>query len=170
MAFIGVLFALDEEQTAALRATDRAARPTFIRDELEDVFWYDRKEDMAELDMAWNAMHRLLTNGKLEFGNDCAPLSGMIMGGEALYGDREGEDAYIITWKSPELVREIAAAADAVTITDFREKYFALDPEEYNLTPYQEDFEYTWAYFRRSLPFWRHAAAEGKAVLFTADR
>lgn len=93
MACRGVHFAIDKEQYEKLLSAK------------SDEEWLD------ETDKAWDAIHRCLTNGKLEWDSGEFPLNAVIIGGEQLH---EG-DSYIISAVSPE---EIPMAATALNVID----------------------------------------------------
>ena len=169
MSCLGVLFALDRWQADALRAVPRPGVPDYISEELEEDFFERRRDDLAELDKSWDAMHRALTGGHLRYGGT-RPLCGVILGGEVLYGSLTGETDYIAVLKHPDKVKKTLAAMEAMTEDVFRRRYFSIKEDEYGFPPDEEDFQYTWAYFRAILPFWQRAAAAGKYVLFTADQ
>jgi hypothetical protein len=166
---LGVLFALNKWQVDALRAVPRPERPSYIAEGIEEDFFDHHQEDLCQLDKSWDAMHRALTGGTLRFGGS-RPLSGVIMGGEVLYGNRAGEEDYIAVLKPPDKVRKTVEAMEKLTDEALRRCYFAIPEADYGFPLSEEDFQYTCAYFRDSLPFWRWAAARGRYVLFTADQ
>ena len=169
MSCLGVLFALNRWQTDALRAVPRCDLPDYIAGTLEEEFFDHRRQELAELDKSWDAMHRALTGGALRYGGT-RPLCGVILGGEVLYGNFIDEDDYIAVLKHPDKVKKTLDAMERMTETAFRKRYFTIREEEYGDPLSEEDLQYTWAYFRAILPFWQRAAAEGKYVLFTADQ
>ena len=104
MSCLGVLFALNRWQADALRAVSRSDVPEYIATAIEEDFFDCHREDLAELDKSWDAMHRTLTGGLLRFGGS-RPLGNVILGGEVLYGCLEGEGDYIAVLKAPDKVR-----------------------------------------------------------------
>lgn len=162
MSCLGGLRAITREELDRLRAVPRADRRP---DYLDCVMV---QEDSCELDKAWDAIHRALTNGTLEYGDQNAPGCWVILGGEVLRGDQE-ED-YIVTCKSPNQVKQVSRFLSTLTRKKFRKLYFAIDPEEYGFDLSEDDFEYTWSSLEDSLPFWRNAAEQGLWVLFDADQ
>ena len=48
--------------------------------------------------------------------------------------------------------------------------YFAIDPEEYDTDPSEDDFGYTWDNFRELRRFFEKAALHNRAVVFTVDQ
>ena len=169
MSCLGVLFALNKWQLDALRAAPRPGLPDTIAATIEEDFFDHHREDLCQLDKSWDAMHRALTGGALRFGGS-RPLSGVILGGEVLYGNRTGEEDYIAVLKHPDKVRKTLEAMEKLTEEALRKRYFAIPQEDYGFPLSAEDFKYTYNYFRTSLPFWRWAAARGRYVLFTADQ
>ena len=94
------------------------------------------------------------------------PLNHVILGGERLY---EGDD-YVLSLKSPDQVRAIAAALAAATKEKLHAGYVAIDPDNYGMPLSDEDFEYTWEWLRDLVEFYQRAAAVGLSVLFTVDQ
>ena len=116
-------------------------------------------------------MHRCLSNdGLLVFGDDNYPLGSIIMGGEVLYGNGDDEEDYIITLKKANVVKDIASTIETITEEKFKEKYFKIDEKDYEYPLSDEDFEYTWDYFYRSIEFWKNAADSNRAVIFTVEQ
>ncbi|MBA4147502.1 MAG: DUF1877 family protein [Verrucomicrobia bacterium] len=89
-------------------------------------------------------------------------MSHVVLAGEPLY--------YIISLKTPQQVRDIAAALPAITQEEFRHRYFAIDPKSYGFPLSEEDFGYTWDWFQGVRELYQRAAKEGRFVLFTADQ
>ena len=170
MSCLGVLFAVPEETVEHIRQLPMAKRPEYISEELEELCFEDYPERTYELDKAWDAIHRSLTDGSLCF--DCGeyPLCGVILGGELLYFDGEEYDDYIITAKPPLMVSQLAQGLEKLTKAQFKKGYDSIDdtyPEEERS---KEDMEYSWEYLQDAVPFFRHAAKQGLWVLFTADQ
>ena len=164
MGCLGGLRAITERELDRLRALPRAERSIdYLDEEME-------QEDSYDLDKSWDAIHRALTNGKLEYGGAPAPGCWVILGGETLRGDREGEEDYIITCKTPRQVEQAAQFLQGLTEEDFRKLYFAIDPDEYGMEPDEDDFGYTWENLAGSIPFWQNAAQKKLWVLFDVDQ
>ena len=84
MGCLGVHFALTEEEAIKLKSFDKDAdRLDYLQEEIEDSYFSDHPELMAESDKAWDAMHRALTDGKLTYDRN-GPLSMVVLGGEGL--------------------------------------------------------------------------------------
>lgn len=119
-----------------------------------------------ETDKAWDAIHRTLTDGEIDWDNGVYPLNHVILGGELLH---TGDD-YIMSLKTPAQVRDIAAALKVVTEEQFRKAYSRFDPSSYSFSVSEEDFVYTWSWFQSLCEFYYRAAEAGRYVLFTADQ
>lgn len=167
MACLGVLFSLDEKTVSKLKAfKSDEDRLEFLQEDIEETIMGNEPERFAEFDKSWDALHRSLTDGKLEWTNGTYPLNHVILGGQQIYH----EDDYIMSLKTPEQVKEIAAAIEAISVEDLRIGYNKIDSKNYGFDLTDEDFEYTWTWFKNSLEFWRKAASEKRFVLFTVDQ
>jgi Domain of unknown function (DUF1877) len=159
----GVLFAIDQEELAALRQATSDSKVQAVVAAIEER-WDERF--LAETDKAWDAIHRCLTDGTLAWGNGSFPLNRCILGGEDIY---QGED-YIVTLTEAHEVPAVAAALQQVAEADMRQAYDRLDPADYGSEWSEEDFEYTWSWFQEVRDLWSRAAAAGRAVIFTVDQ
>jgi len=167
MGCLGVHFALSNADVEHLHSLpDERDRLTYVVEEVEKTYFADRKEYLAESDKAWDAMHRALADGELTWDGGEYPLNHVVLAGELLYTEPD----YIMSLKSPDQVRDIAAALPAVTVGEFRRRYFAIDPESYGSPLNEEDFGYTWEWFQNVRRLYLKAADEGRYVLFTADQ
>lgn len=88
------------------------------------------------------------------------PLNHTVFAGELLYTDSD----YIMSLKTPEQVRDIAAALSGITEADFRRRYDAIDPKSYGLPLTDEDFRYTWDWFQGVSDLYTRAAEAGRFV------
>ena len=164
MSCLGGFRAVAEREIQRLRALPRKDRGVdYLDGEMVQEAWYD-------VDKSWDAIHRALTGGKLEYGNSGAPGCWVILGGEVLRGDQEGEEDYIITCKTPGQVRQVDQFLQGLTEEAFRELYFTIDPGAYGFGLSEDDFRYTWSYLADSRPFWHSAAEKGLWVLFDVDQ
>lgn len=166
---MGVLFSLDEKTVSKLKSfKSDEDRLEFLQEDIEEAMMEIEPERFAELDKSWDGLHRSLTDGKFEWDNGTFPLNHVILGGQKIYY----KDDYIMSLKTPEQVVEIAKAVENVTKDDLKKGYnqIELDDEEYAEFLSEEDFEYTWAWFKNSIEFWERAASEKRFVLFTADQ
>ena len=64
----------------------------------------------------------------------------------------------------------MAAAIRGIDEASMRRAYFALDPDDYDHGPSEEDFGYTWDNFRDLRQFFEKAARHDRAVVFTVDQ
>jgi hypothetical protein len=159
-------FALDAGEVAALRTAGEDWRVEYVGEAFEDRLWSADPSRAQETDKAWDAIHRCLTDGTLSWDGDEYPLDHAILGGESLY---DGDD-YILSLKSPDEVREVAAALRGVTRAKLRAGYDRIDPDDYDMPLSDDDFEYTWEWFQGVVEFYQRAAAAGHWVLFTVDQ
>ena len=81
MGCLAVLFALSEQEVEQLRLVKRQERSDYMHEEIEEVFFDDYPEYTCELDKSWDAMHRMLTDGNLNFENKFQPLCNVIWRG-----------------------------------------------------------------------------------------
>ena len=167
MGCLGVLFSLDETAVSKLKSFESdEERLNYLQDDIEESIMSNEPERYAELDKSWDALHRSLTDGKLEWSNGSFPLNHVILGGEVIYH----EDDYIMSLKTPEQVEKIAGAILTIIEKDLRKGYDKINSSEYGFELTDGDFEYTWYWFQNSLEFWKKAVSEKRYVLFTADQ
>jgi Domain of unknown function (DUF1877) len=167
MSCLGVLFSLDEQEVNKLKSFNSDEdRLEYLQEEIEEIYFDKFPDRMAELDKSWDAIHRSLTDGKLEYKNGSFPLNHVIMGGEIIYF----EEDYIMSVKTPEQVKQIAAEIDKIGEQFLKTGYYKIDANDYGFPLAEDDFEYTWSWLDGSKEFWKLAAAENRFVLFTADQ
>lgn len=167
MSCLGVHFALTEEEAAHLRSlADEQERLSHLQEVIEERYLSQEKEFAAESDKSWDAMHRACADGQLNWDGGDYPLNHTVLAGELLYTDSD----YIMSLKTPEQVRDIAAALSGITEADFRRRYDAIDAESYGAPLSDEDFRYTWEWFQGVRDLYARAARAGRFVLFTADQ
>jgi len=167
MSCLGVHFALTEKEAAHLRSlTDEQARLGHLQEIIEETYFGKYPDLKAESDKSWDAMHRALADGQLSWDSGDYPLNHTVLAGELLYTEPD----YIMSLKTPEQVRDIAAALGGITETDFRRRYFAIDADSYGCPLTEEDFGYTWEGFQGVRDLYTRAAQEGRFVLFSADQ
>jgi hypothetical protein len=159
----GVLFALTTEQETALVATRDDPE---VRDFVHEVEAGWDEDWLCEVDKSWDAMHRCLSDGTLRLRRPESPLELTILGGGHHY---EGEEYVVAHVTAPDVART-AEALLTVERDWLRERYDAIDPDDYQGVKEDEDFEYTWAYFEEVREFYQRAAAAGRAVVFTVDQ
>jgi len=123
MASRGVFFALTVAQEAALMATRGDDE---VRDFVEQVDAEWDEDWLCEADRAWDAMHRCLSDGTLGSGRRASALHMAVLGGGHHYGGGE----YLAYLRADE-VAEVAKALDPVTEEWMRERYYRIDPADY---------------------------------------
>lgn len=159
-----MLFALDSSQDAALVATRDDDEVLEFVDALEAAWDWDW---LCEVDKAWDALHRCLGDGTLELGRSGGdPLARALLGGAHHY---EGEE-YVVAHVRAKQVTAVAAALDGLDQAWLRERYDAIDPDDYDGVLDDGDFEYTWTYLQDVRSFYRRAADGGRSVIFTVDQ
>jgi hypothetical protein len=159
-----VLFALDSSQDAAFVATRADDEVLAFVDALEAAWDWDW---LCEVDKAWDAMHRCLGDGTLELGRAGGnPLALTVLGGGHHY---DGEE-YVVAHVRAAQVAGVAAALENLDEAWLRERYDAIDPEDYDGVLDDGDFKYTWTYLQDVRNFYRRAADGGRSVIFTVDQ
>lgn len=161
----GVHFALTAEHEQRLGACPVEERPDFVSNDIEEAYFAGSPDWLCETDKAWDAIHRAFNSSELNYEYR-APLQGVILGGEPLYF---GND-YVISLKLGAQVQEIAGALNAVTKSSFRQLYFDIDPKKYGFDLTDEDFEYSWGWLEKLVPFYLRSADAGRSVIFTTDQ
>jgi len=159
----GVLFAITPGQANALLAANSDDSVVALIETVEETW---DEDNLAECDYAWDAMHRCLTDGRLECGNGSDPLNHCILGPQQLH---QG-DSYIVSLVSDEKVREVAAALKDITEEWFRQQYRTIVPRDYAPDYGEHDLDYTWDRLRGVRELYTKAAQRGRAVIFTVDQ
>lgn len=159
-----LLFAITDSDLSKLEAakTDRE-RINYVQQVIEHRWEHGF---LYELDKAWDALHRSLTDGRLEFGNGTFPLNAAVLGPLRLTTD----DPYIITLTPRDAVTAVSDALARVTEADIKRGYSLIDPSDYGPEYGDEDLSYTLGCFEELPSFWKSAAAAGRSVIFTVDQ
>lgn len=158
-----VLFALDDNDTERLLACQDDDERSQLVGEIEERW---EEDHLCELDKSWDAMHRCFTDGDLAFGNGEFPLSHVILGGVPLHED----DDYLICYVTAEQVAEVAAAVEPLDGQWLRDRFATLTFDDYEGTGDADDIAYTVAFLPDLKDFYRAAAQNGRAVIFTVDQ
>lgn len=167
MACLGVHFALSGDDVAQLLSRqNNKERLLFIQEDIEERYFAEPGRYIAQSDKAWDAMHRALSDGLLSYDGGQYPLNHVVLGGQPLHSEND----YIISLKTPEQVRDVALAIAGLTQEQFRERYDAINPEEYGFDLTDEDFRHTWEWLQEVCTLYQVAASKGRHVLFTADQ
>ena len=163
MSALGVHFALADDDARRLLAAEDGDAVRAVVEQIEerwDEAW------LVQTDKAWDAMHRCLSNGTLFCDEGEYPLNRTVLGGKHLY---DGED-YVVSYVEPKEVKDVAAALAGVTEAEFRKRYDAIDPDEYDGPHGDEDFKFTWGAFVDVRALFKKAADAGRSVVFTVDQ
>jgi hypothetical protein len=163
MACLGVFFAITSEQASAFQAAPGDEALMELVEAIEEAW---DEDNLAECDKAWDAMHRLLTDGALEFGNGPEPLRHCVLGPNQLHD----EDDYIVSLVSPDEVKAVARALMGITEASFAERYRTIVPHDYAPEYGDEDRDYTWEHFQGVRELYQKAAKRDRFVLFTVDQ
>lgn len=159
----GLHFAVSVDTVKQLKLANEVDTIVGMMSELKE----ERDEAyLAETGRAWNAIHRALTDGQLDFGNGKPPLNQCVLGSRQLYP----YDEYIVCLATPQQVKAAATALDAIDADAFRERYTRLVPADYAPEYGDEDREYTTKRFLGMRDLYLRAAQEGRGMVFTLDR
>ena len=158
-----VLFALDGNDAERLLACQDDDELMEFVEEIEERWDWDH---LCQLDKSWDALHRCFTDGDLAFGNGDFPLSHVILGGLPLH---EGDD-YIVCYVTAEQVREVVAALESLDEQWLRDRFATLTFNDYQGTADAEDIAYTQAFLPGLTDFYRTAAQNRRAAIFTVDQ
>ena len=163
MAGRAVHFALTPEDQATLLENPGSDNEDLL-DAIGEIEERWDEDWLLETGKAWDAIHRCLTGGTLEYGE--TPLHFAILGKDNLH---DGDD-YIISYFSPEEVAACAAAIKNIDKAWMRDKYDALEGTDYQGVPCDEDFEYTVRNFEELKAFYQNAAENNRSIVFTVDQ
>ena len=164
MACRGVHFAITDKQYRKLTSfTTDDELIEFLQEEIEEGWDEDW---LCETDKAWDAIHRCLTDGKLEWNNGSFPLNAVVIGGKQLH---RGED-YIISLITSEQVVQVAGSIKEIDEAFFRKGYQKIKQSEYDGLLGEEDFQYTWEYFKGLPALFEKAAKDRRSIIFSVDQ
>jgi hypothetical protein len=164
MACRGVHFAITDDDLAALRAAGSDDDVMEVVERIEKR-WEEDAGFVCETDKAWDAIHRCLTGGSLEFGAGPLPLRLCILGGEQLH---EGEGYIVSLVRHDQLPALIESLRDVTP--EFMTKRYAQLPDDYAEPKSDEDCQYTWDWFSDLPAFFERAAKAGRHVIFSVDQ
>src|SRR5262245_37064520 len=116
MACRGVFFSLDGEQTRRITAARNDEELMAVIEQVESAWDADH---LAECDKSWDAMHRSLSDGTLNWNAGDYPLNQVVLGGPSLYKGR----GYIVCLKDITCVRDIATAVRGIDRSLFEQWY-----------------------------------------------
>ncbi len=162
MACRGVFFALDAEQARRVQSAKNDPQLMEVIEEIEET--WDR-EFLAECDKSWDAMHRLLADGSLDWNAGDYPLNSVVLGDSSLHQD----SSYIVCFKDVACVNDICRAIQGISRPQFESWYYS-KAKNYAPEYGQEDSEYTWVNFEDVRKLYEIAAGSGRSVIFTVDQ
>jgi hypothetical protein len=124
---------------------------------------------VAGMDKAWVAIHRALADGTLFGTLGEPPLADAVLGEHLVRRTATDDFVYL---KNQSEVAAIARELNGLSREQFEEKLAVVEPDDEDLEAYglalvPDEFEYVWPYFEDMRAFYKRAAAEGLAVLFT---
>lgn len=161
---------LPQEAATLLEMVDVEQRLEFLESLFQTALADGR---ILLVDKSWDAMHRVLCDGWLDFKHGDEPRRACVIGGRQL----SNRSDWIISYVEPNLVKQVAASIDGVSREWFTWQYFALDRmpsgfwvHRYDAELCDVDFEYTWEYFVEVQGFYRMAAGRGLATVFAVDQ
>ena len=160
---LGVHFALSTKDEARLLAA--AGNDDDVLEIVEEIEENSYTTPHCDSDKAWDALHRCLTDGKLEFANGTYPLRAAVLGGRQLIDDAD----YTVSYVSAEQVPDVAEALSVIEPDWLRRRYDMLSETDYAGPMDEDDFEYTWDTLEDLREFFAAAAEAGQAVIFTVD-
>ena len=119
---------------------------------------------ILDIGVAWDPLHRCLTEGELDPAGGDFPLNHAILGGKQLHhaGD------YTAVLIRPDVTRFIADALEEVGEDDLRTKFFGLKPESYQQPITEKAFMEAWLALQNLQVFFAAASENREAVVFTA--
>jgi Domain of unknown function (DUF1877) len=145
------------------------------RIELLNSFYLEADQDgrILLVDKSWDAMHRVLSGGWLDFEHGDEVLRACVIGGRRL-SDR---NTWIMSYVEPNLVQRVSEAIADLTREWFQSLYFGLHKNppgryvfRYEADLDEQDFEYTWDYFTMVRDYYQRMAERGLASVFAADQ
>lgn len=162
----GFLIALSRENAKRVFGQADDAGQMTLFEELRKSPELKKKGYILELAKAWDAIHRLLTEGTLEPTGGDFPLNAVILGGKPIH---QGTD-YAAAVVRPDLTPFIAEALAEITEEELQKKFVDLPQHGYDQGVADKDFDEVWRVTRLLQEFYDFCAAERLAVLFVGKR
>jgi hypothetical protein len=167
MGCLGIHLGLTADETSKFKSLPSDdARRDYLLEELEDQYFSEQQEFLAESYKAWDGIHRTLTDGRFAYDNGEYPLSHVVMGGEIAYRQPD----YIMVLKTPAQVKDVASAIRGLTEAAFKDRYRRIDQAQCEWPLSDEDCDYTWHWFQEVRNVFERAAQANRYVLFTASQ
>lgn len=153
----------DAKQLFAQR--DPAAIRDYVR-KLTQSTDYRKQGRLLELGVAWDTLHRCVTDGTLDPSGGEPPLNQAFLGGRLLY---QGDD-YIVSLVRPDMTPYVAEALVDVKFDQLKDRYWKLDPNDYGRALDAKDLDKAWIAFQQVRDLFDAAARELSAMVFAAER
>lgn len=159
----GVHFGIDGETATRLLQAGHEELVQIVQEDIEEAW---DEEWLCETDKAWDAIHRCLTDGRLEWDNGEYPLNRVILGGKRL----TSEEDYMVCLVPADQIPDVANALQGISHDEFRKSYFDIPQAEYDAELCEEDCEYTLDNLKDLVAFFTKCAEHGRSVIFTVDQ
>lgn len=121
---------------------------------------------VLETGTAWDAIHRVLTEGTLDAAAGEFPLNHAILGGRRLHKGPEFEAILV----RPDISPHVAEALHHLKREDVHASYLKVDSADYGQPLSEADFDRVWNALQQIRQLYEDAANERCAVLFTVER
>ncbi len=161
MSRLGMLYALNREEVEKLRSVPEEERYDYMLEEIEERLFGTPRA--CELEKAWEGLQFCLGGGVWQEENRLP--TNIIFGGEFLVETEEE----ILTLKTPEEVRQIAAWLRENSLSDWINRHFWSITSPYFLYRDEDGLEHVLGWSTDIPAFYETAAREGLAVIFTVD-
>jgi hypothetical protein len=163
MSCLGVLFAIDNTESAILKSCENDEELVkYVQETIEEKW---DEEWLCQTDKSWEAIHRCFTNGQMELLGGKSPLNAVIFGGAMLGSGRD----YYVSLKDNALVKRMANELATIDREILKRRYSKI-ADDYHGKKSEEDFEYTWAWFENVRSFYLKVSQSDKDVIFTVDQ
>ena len=163
---LGVHFALKEPDVARLLVhRDSDELVAYITHDLTKEFAVTNARCLFRCEEMWEAIHRCLTDGELDYGKGPFPFSYAVLGGQML----DAGDDYTACLVRPDQVKDTAEALHDITRPWFERRFEELEHTDYDGPLSSDALEHTWQRFLALRQWMSEIAGTGRFVLFTCD-
>jgi hypothetical protein len=121
---------------------------------------------VLETGTTWDPIHRVLTDGTLDYTGGDFPLNHTILGGKRLHR-AETFEANLVR---PDIVPHVAEALHDIKRQEVYHKYMQLDSAALGHPPREKEFDIVWNCLQQIRQLFEDASNERCAVLFTVER
>lgn len=163
MGMIGCFSAISAKELDAIQ-DDESLLDEFLYPDNDE----GEPENTVDVDKAWHGIHYVLngTSGEAE-----GPLGQAVLGGEVIGEDQGMGPARYLT---PQQVKDIAAALDALSMDEFKARYKPIEMTAAEIYPEiiwerddEDALDYLIENYQVMVSFYRDAAARGDGVILT---